>query len=133
MRLFRGKKQRRGAAAVEMALVMPVLFLMVFGIIEFGWMMSVQNTLVNAAREGARLGALQGYDAADMQQRVVEYLTPMGLQDTVSMTITEATEENPRVGVELTVPRSEVSLLGNFFGFDSGTMNARCWMRKEGM
>ncbi|MBW7905196.1 MAG: pilus assembly protein [Phycisphaerae bacterium] len=116
-----------------MALVMPVLFLMLFGIIEFGWMLSVQNSLVNAAREGARTGALLGYGAEDMQERITEVLTPMGLQDKVSVTLTEATDGNPSVGVELSVQRSQISLLQNFFGFSDGTLQARCWMRKEGM
>lgn len=142
MILTRGKKRygtgyksawRRGAAAVEMAMVMPVLFLMLFGIIEFGWMLSVQNSLVNAAREGARIGALLGYGADDMQARVTEVLTPMGLQDKVSVTITEATPESPDVGVELSVQRSQISLLQNFFGFSDGALQARCWMRKEGL
>lgn len=126
-------RRRRGAAAVEMALVMPVLFTMLFGIIEFGWMLSVQNSMVNAAREGARVGALAGYGASDIETKVTEELTKLGLQDKVARTITEPTEEDPTVGVVLTVPRSAVSLLGDFFHFGESTMQAQAWMRKEGM
>lgn len=126
------RQRRRGAAAVEMAVVMPVLFTLVFGIIEFGWMLAVQNTLVHAAREGTRVGALVGHDASDMAARVVEMLTPMGLQDKVSKNYIEATNDDPTVGVELSVRRSQISLLGNFFGFADGTMRASAYMRKEG-
>ena len=49
---------RRAAAAVEMAVVTPLLLAVLFGIIEFGWLFTVQHTLVNAAREGARTGVL---------------------------------------------------------------------------
>jgi Flp pilus assembly protein TadG len=48
----------RGAAAVEMALVLPLLLLLVFGIIDFGRMLNAQITLTEAAREGARASVL---------------------------------------------------------------------------
>jgi hypothetical protein len=48
----------RGAAAVEAALVLPILLLIVFGIIDFGRMLNAQITLNEAAREGARAVAL---------------------------------------------------------------------------
>jgi Flp pilus assembly protein TadG len=56
----------RGAAAVEFALVLPLLLLLVFGIIDFGRALNAQLTLTQAAREGVRLAAL-GYPAADVQ------------------------------------------------------------------
>ena len=48
----------RGAAAVEMALVMPLLILMVMGIIDFGRIFNGEIQLSQAAREGARIAAL---------------------------------------------------------------------------
>ena len=45
----------RGAAAVEFALLLPLLLLIVFGIIDFGRALNAQITLTQAAREGARL------------------------------------------------------------------------------
>lgn len=48
----------RGAAAVEFALLLPLLLLLVFGIIDFGRALNAQITLTQAAREGARLAAL---------------------------------------------------------------------------
>ncbi|HEY8453507.1 MAG: pilus assembly protein [Micromonosporaceae bacterium] len=48
----------RGAAAVEAALVIPLLLLIVFGIIDFGRMLHAQITLTEAAREGARAVSL---------------------------------------------------------------------------
>jgi Flp pilus assembly protein TadG len=47
-----------GAAAVEFALLLPVLLLIVFGIIDFGRALNAQITLTQAAREGARLAAV---------------------------------------------------------------------------
>lgn len=48
----------RGAAAVEFALLLPLLLLLVFGIIDFGRALNTQITLTQAAREGARLESL---------------------------------------------------------------------------
>jgi Flp pilus assembly protein TadG len=48
----------RGAAAVEFALVLPVLLLLVCGIVDFGRALHAQVVLAQAAREGARLAAL---------------------------------------------------------------------------
>ena len=47
-----------GAAAVEFALMLPLLLLLVFGIIDFGRALNAQITITQAAREGARLDAL---------------------------------------------------------------------------
>lgn len=43
-----------GAAMVEMAIVLPLLLLLVFGIIEYGRLYNAQITLTHAAREGVR-------------------------------------------------------------------------------
>ena len=49
----------RGASAVEFALIVPLLVLLVLGIAEFGHAFQVQGTLSAAAREGVRAMALQ--------------------------------------------------------------------------
>lgn len=52
--LVRNQRSDRGVSAVEMALLMPMLLLVVFGVIDFGRMLNAQITLTEAAREGAR-------------------------------------------------------------------------------
>jgi Flp pilus assembly protein TadG len=49
--------RRRGAAAVEFAVVLPLLFLLLIGIWELGRIIQVQIIMNNAARDGARLAA----------------------------------------------------------------------------
>ncbi len=51
--------RKRGAVAVEFALTLPLLLILLFGIVEFGVMMYDQAVITNAAREGARWGAVQ--------------------------------------------------------------------------
>ncbi|GAB5078104.1 TadE family protein [Arthrobacter sp. AD-310] len=48
----------RGAAAVEFAILLPLLLMLVLGIIEFGRAYNAQITLTNAARDGVRVMAI---------------------------------------------------------------------------
>jgi Flp pilus assembly protein TadG len=57
-RLRRLAKRERGQNLVEFALMSPLLFLLVFGIIDFGIGLHSWITVTNAAREGARLAAV---------------------------------------------------------------------------
>ena len=52
------KTNQRGAVAVEFALLAPVLVMILLGIMEFGRAYNVQISLSNAAREGARVMAI---------------------------------------------------------------------------
>lgn len=53
----RGKRER-GASLVELALMLPLLLLLLFGIIDFGWVLSQNLDVRHGAREGARLAAV---------------------------------------------------------------------------
>jgi Flp pilus assembly protein TadG len=57
-RTARTAPRDHGAAAVEFALLLPLLLLLLFGLIDFGRALNAQITLTQAAREGARLDAL---------------------------------------------------------------------------
>ena len=62
---------RRGASAVEFAVVAPIMFLFVFGLIEVGRMLMVQQALTNAAREGCRKACLATTTSATAVDTVV--------------------------------------------------------------
>jgi Flp pilus assembly protein TadG len=64
------KSNRRGAATVELALILPLLFTVVLGILEFGRAMMVMNLVTNAAREGARMAVLEGSTNTDVQNAI---------------------------------------------------------------
>jgi Flp pilus assembly protein TadG len=49
-------KSQSGASAVEFALILPILLLLVFGIIEMGFVLFDKAMITNASREGARTG-----------------------------------------------------------------------------
>ncbi|MFZ5626308.1 MAG: TadE/TadG family type IV pilus assembly protein [Bacillota bacterium] len=58
------KRGERGQALVEMALVLPLLLMLLFGIIEFGRIFHAYLTVNNGAREGARLAVVGAQDTA---------------------------------------------------------------------
>lgn len=60
---MRRRREDRGASAVEFALVMPILLLLLFGLITTGLTFSDHLSATNAVREGSRYGA-----AADIAQ-----------------------------------------------------------------
>jgi Flp pilus assembly protein TadG len=100
MRAASSKVGDRGAAAVEFALVLPLLLILIFGIIDFGRMLNAKITLTEAAREGARAAALVGTDAGADRARaaatgytlndpdVDECPTSPGADDNATVTVT---------------------------------------------
>jgi Flp pilus assembly protein TadG len=65
----------RGNAVVEMALLLPILLLILFGITEFGRAVMTANVLNTASREGARLAAVSSLsDTVQVEARVIEVL-----------------------------------------------------------
>ena len=70
-RLYR--KQRRAAAVVEFAIIAPLFFLLVFGMIEYGRMVMVQQIITNASREGARRAVLDGASASEVDTAVTDF------------------------------------------------------------
>ncbi len=81
----------RGAAAVEFALVLPLLLTIVFGTIEWGYYFFTREIVVNSAREGARAGTLQYAPPTSPSDVAVtaatDYLTNAGL-DAARATVT---------------------------------------------
>jgi len=69
---FKGEK---GASAVEFALIVSLLFVVLFGIIQFGIAFNRYQGLNAAAREGARLGSLTGTQVDTIQDRVLNSLS----------------------------------------------------------
>jgi Flp pilus assembly protein TadG len=93
-RRVRPSGSRRGAAAVEFAVVAPLLFLLILGIIEIGRMMMVQQVVTNAAREGCRKAVLAGATEDQVYAVIDNYLTGSGISGhtrAVSPSLTGAT------------------------------------------
>jgi Flp pilus assembly protein TadG len=70
----RGGRGERGAAAVEFAILLPVLIAIVCGTIDWGYYFFQREILVNASREGARTGSLQGMTSTDAVTAAESYI-----------------------------------------------------------
>jgi len=74
--LRRGGREH-GASAVEFALVLPILVLLVFGIITFGIVFARSQGMEAAAREGARMASLgRGVERVDVERAVQNTTVP---------------------------------------------------------
>jgi hypothetical protein len=120
-RTARTAPRDRGAAAVEFALLLPLLLLLVFGIIDFGRALNAQITLTQAAREGARLDALGASNVVSRTQAAATGLSP------VSVTVT-ACPANAGSGVNATVMASytltfvtPIAAISSLFGSSLGS------------
>ena len=92
----------KGAALVELAIVLPLLLLIVFGIFEYGRAMYITNTLNNAAREGARRAAV-----TPAHINIDAYVTSVIPFDKTGLTITTnptAPSAGASVKVTVTLP-----------------------------
>jgi Flp pilus assembly protein TadG len=115
-----------------MAVVTPLLLTLVFGIIEFSWMMSVQQTITNAAREGGRTAVLRGTTDQEIRDRVNAYMNPSGLTSHKT-SVVRATVMDPTETVTVSLYYGDISLVGGFFpGLTDRTLTATCAMRQEG-
>lgn len=62
-------KNQRGASAVEFAIILPILVMILFGMFQFGIAYNNWIALTHAAREGARLAAVGNYDEQTVRDR----------------------------------------------------------------
>jgi len=67
-------KRERGAVALELAVVAPVLMLLVLGLLQFALWYHAQNVVQTAAQEGARMAAAEEGTAEAGRTRALEVL-----------------------------------------------------------
>ncbi len=84
-RATRRSRNQSGAVAVEFALIMPILFMIVFGIIEFGYMLNRDMIVGNASRDGARVASLNG-SYSEIRSSVTTQLAASGIPTTAPTT-----------------------------------------------
>jgi len=127
-RLIRGLGRKdHGASIVEFAIVVPFLLLLIFGIINFGWVFHGYITLTGAAREGARL-AIVGEDTSTITDAIERHARIFG--DNLDIEDIDIAPEQR--GETRVVVSGDLNLLVNFFPFpESIFLSATATMRQE--
>ncbi len=88
-----GRPAAAGSATIELALVLPLFLVLLFGIVEFGLILYAQGILTNASREGARYGVVYSTprkSAAQIETWVRDYLRDAGFTESVTVAVTGA-------------------------------------------
>ena len=81
-------RPRCGVAAVELALVAPLVLILLVGLLEAGRIVQVSAIVANAAREGARKASTGANNFTDVQTTVTNYLTNAGITNQSGLTVT---------------------------------------------
>ena len=116
---------RCAVAAVELAVIIAFVAILLVGLLEVGRMVQVEQILCNAAREGARKASTGFNSYSDVQATVANYLTNAGITNQTGLTVTvyDVTQSNSgpnfdpstasyldQLQVNVTLPYSNVQL-----------------------
>jgi len=139
--------RRQGAALVEAALVLPIFFMVVLGIVEFGRAFMICQLLQNAAREGCRKAVTGSYTRTQIINDIKSDMQTGGVNNpnslTITVTVTPDTGNPPvannevanaatrdLINVTVQVPFSQIALIpGKYLG--SKMLTGRSAMRHE--
>lgn len=135
MKSHRSTDREQGASMVEFAVVMPLFVLMLFGVIESGYLFAQLNETRNAAREGARIAVVDYGDSSAIVGETCNRsaLTAAGTSIAISTTgdVTDPIAD-PTASVTVDVIKSYDSLTGFLDPFFQGnSLDSTVTMRVE--
>lgn len=110
----RDRRSDRGTAAIEFAILLPVLMLILMGTLEWGRYFTFRESVIHAAREGARGGTLLDATATDARAAATAYLstlhiTPTSIDVDMNHSIAGGSGAMPAIQVQLVVPFTTVT------------------------
>ncbi|MBI2864298.1 MAG: pilus assembly protein [Chloroflexi bacterium] len=114
-RLIKSLGYQTGVTVIEFAIIAPLLFFLIFGIIEGGRVFSAWLVITNEAREGARFGVVRygdpvrgptlvGDTKAHVEDRVSSQLDPSNMSVSVQLTGDPAVAVIVNYQVEIATP-----------------------------
>jgi Flp pilus assembly protein TadG len=127
--------ERRGLVTVEYAIVLSLVFVVIWGIIEIGRMVLVADCIIQAAQEGARAGIVPGTSSAQVISEVNTILAGSYITGaTAKTTPTDITtlETGEALTVTVSVPFSSVTWLPAPQFLKNKVLKTSCVMLKEG-
>ncbi|MHC1694377.1 MAG: TadE/TadG family type IV pilus assembly protein [Eubacteriales bacterium] len=130
-------KNKKGQAMVELAVTLPIFILVLCGIIDFGWIITNQNSIDYSARAGARYATVNssGADAVETIRDYTNALIPSRLSEGLNIEITFTNTANHTMGDVIVSVTGQVEALTPVTGiFTSGeeiTLSSSCRMKVE--
>jgi Flp pilus assembly protein TadG len=126
---------RNGTTTVEAAIVLPIVLLVTFGALKYGWLFLKSQQITNATRQAARLAIRPGERTAEVTTDITTQMDAANISG-YTVTLTPG-DVNPAVGeqitVQITVPIANVDILP-MPGFIPApeSLSATVTMSKEG-
>lgn len=146
----RSSVSRRGAAAVECAIIAPLLTLLLLGAIDVGQFANMYQKVSDASRHGARVAAKNGTTTTtEVQTAVMNYLqqacpnVPAGtLNSATTVTVMDsagttmsgslaAVTTGTQLRVRVTMQFEPVRLISGFEGLDGSQITTTTFMRRQ--
>ena len=138
MNTQRKNKSRRGTTIVETAIVLPLLLIMSFGIIKYGWLFLKSQQITNAARQVARVAIRPGNRSVETNTMFTALMDNAGITGAVlTVTPTDGVQSvEGIVTVKVVVDTAKVDILkleGSYLGLPApAKLGAEVIMSKEG-
>jgi Flp pilus assembly protein TadG len=129
----RRASRRKGLAAMELALVLPILGVLLLGLLEFTMLFYARSSVVEACRAGARAATRVGSDASQVEYEASQVLFP-SLRQNMQVEMAGGRFSGDVVTVAVQVPMNSASpdllwMVG--FGLQGRTLYAESTMIKE--
>ncbi|MEP7341699.1 MAG: TadE/TadG family type IV pilus assembly protein [Acidobacteriota bacterium] len=115
-RRFGLRRLQRGGTLVELALILPIFFLLIFGVLDFGRGIWAYNTLSYASREGVRYAIVRGSKSqtpasvSDIRQIVIAQTGGLDASK-LTVTVTWLPNNSPGSNVKVQAQYNFVSLV----------------------
>ncbi len=131
-RRFRSSS-RRGALTVEVAICLPVLFLVLFGCYELSKANMLHHAAENAAYEASRAGIVPGATPQKCIDYAASVLRSVGITNfNVQVSPTTINRDTPAISVLVEIPLRTNTLLAPMF-FGNNTFRGFCEMKREAL
>ena len=128
------RSNRKGTAAVELAIVAPVIIVLVMGTIEFGRAMVVLQVITNASRVAARSAVMPSGSSSTAIAAAEEYAEAAGVSGlTIQVTPSPSSANvGDAITSEVTVSYADNTWMPGDWFLGGVTLSASSVMAKEG-
>jgi Flp pilus assembly protein TadG len=127
-----GNRSEQGASLIEFAILAPFLILLLFGIIEFGWLFGQYNDVRHGAREGARFAAVNAGDNTAIKDSVCSAMEGLTAGMTsISVSVTDGVNVGSQGNITVTAQVTSLSGLPLITSFLPSQLSSTVAFRLE--